>query len=185
MVTGAAWIADALRGLFVWAIIALAFWRAFRPSMDQAKWRNSLGKCVLVGALGCMLASLAFAGSMVEQHLAAEGGDWDALTDRWFGPYAWSYWAGPLSLLLAAIVLFLKRSRRSWWIAWAMALLLTNHFSLFERLVIVITSLHRDYLPSSWTRYHVWIDLLAPILLLLSALLMWSMQHRISAQRRA
>jgi molybdopterin-containing oxidoreductase family membrane subunit len=24
----------------------------------------------------------------------------------------------------------------------------------FERFVIIVTSLHRDYLPSSWTMYH-------------------------------
>jgi molybdopterin-containing oxidoreductase family membrane subunit len=29
----------------------------------------------------------------------------------------------------------------------------------FERFVIIVTSLHRDYLPSSWTMFHpTWVD---------------------------
>ena len=30
----------------------------------------------------------------------------------------------------------------------------------FERFVIIVTSLHRDYLPSSWTMYHpTWVEI--------------------------
>jgi molybdopterin-containing oxidoreductase family membrane subunit len=30
----------------------------------------------------------------------------------------------------------------------------------FERFVIVVTSLHRDFLPSSWAMFHpTWVDL--------------------------
>ena len=29
----------------------------------------------------------------------------------------------------------------------------------FERFVIIVTSLHRDYIPSSWTMYHpTWVE---------------------------
>lgn len=178
MVAGAAWIADALLVLFVWAILALAFWRVFQRTGEKATWLNWLGRSVTIGAIGCVIGSLAFAGSMVEQYVVGEEGDPHALTSRWFGPYAWSYWAKPLSFMLAAIVLFSKRSRRSWWIAWAMAFLLTDPFDLFERLVMVITSLHRDYLPTSWTLYHTWLDLLTPISLLFCALLMWRTERR-------
>lgn len=59
-----------------------------------------------------------------------------------------------------------------------MAFLLTDPFDLFERLVMVITSLHRDYLPTSWTLYHTWLDLLTPIALLFCALLMWRTERR-------
>ena len=30
----------------------------------------------------------------------------------------------------------------------------------FERFVIIVTSLHRDYIPSSWTYFHpTWVDI--------------------------
>lgn len=82
MVAGAAWIADALLVLFVWAILALAFWRVFQRTGEKATWLNWLGRSVTIGAIGCVIGSLAFAGSMVEQYVVGEEGDPHALTSR-------------------------------------------------------------------------------------------------------
>ena len=50
--------------------------------------------------------------------------------------------------------------------AWRRNLVFTFFMSIivnigmwFERFVIIVTSLHRDYLPSSWTMFHpTWVD---------------------------
>ena len=38
--------------------------------------------------------------------------------------------------------------------------LVINTGMWFERFVIIVTSLHRDYIPSSWTMFHpTWVDI--------------------------
>lgn len=166
-------LADALQGLYVWTVVALSLWRAFQRPFDHPRWLHVLGIAVLAGACGSPIGASVSVEVMSERYFSTDEIERDVLMRRWFGPYAWSYWAKPLALILVSSVLFFTRRRRSWWIVWAMAFLLTDPFDLFERLVMVITSLHRDYLPTSWTLHHTWLDLLTPITLLICALLMW------------
>jgi molybdopterin-containing oxidoreductase family membrane subunit len=71
---------------------------------------------------------------------------------RMSGPYAWSYW-----LLLACNVaipqiLWSKRVRGNVPLLFGVSLVVLLGMWL-ERFVIVVTSLHRDFLPSSWGMY--------------------------------
>ncbi|WP_094548381.1 NrfD/PsrC family molybdoenzyme membrane anchor subunit [Rubricoccus marinus] len=71
---------------------------------------------------------------------------------RMAGPYAWAYWT-MFACNLGFPQLFWKKSfRRSIPIMFAISIT-TNIGMWFERFVITITSLHRDYLPSSWDYY--------------------------------
>jgi molybdopterin-containing oxidoreductase family membrane subunit len=68
------------------------------------------------------------------------------------GPYAPSYWALIACNVLAPQILWFKRARQSPIILFFMALVVSIGMWL-ERFVIVVTSLHRDFLPSSWGNY--------------------------------
>ena len=72
--------------------------------------------------------------------------------NRMFGPYAVYYWA--LITINVAIpqVLWIERVRSNPPLLFVVALVVLSGMWL-ERYVIVITSLHRDYLPSSWGMY--------------------------------
>ncbi|MBI3945447.1 MAG: DUF3341 domain-containing protein [Armatimonadetes bacterium] len=75
-----------------------------------------------------------------------------AFVNRATGPYWWAYWLMVFSNVAAPQVLWLSRARRSIPVMLAVCLFVSIGM-WFERFVIIVTSLHRDYLPSSWTMY--------------------------------
>jgi Ni/Fe-hydrogenase subunit HybB-like protein len=72
--------------------------------------------------------------------------------NRAFGPYGWSYWLLISTNILFPQVLWIRSVRLA-----PVKLFLVSIVVLigmwFERFVIVVTSLHRDFLPSSWGMY--------------------------------
>jgi len=73
--------------------------------------------------------------------------------NRMLGPYAGSYWALIFCNILTPQLLWFKKVRSTPWILFLVAMVV-NVGMWLERFVIVVTSLHRDYLPSSWGMYH-------------------------------
>ncbi len=79
--------------------------------------------------------------------------------NRALGPYAWAYWTMVSCNVLVPQLLWFKKIRRSAWLMYPIILLI-NVGMWFERFVITVTSLHRDYLPTSWDYYTpTWVDL--------------------------
>jgi Ni/Fe-hydrogenase subunit HybB-like protein len=74
------------------------------------------------------------------------------LVNRMAGPYRNYFWALILLNCLLPQALWLRRVRRSVPALFVLALVV-NVGMWLERFVIVVTSLHRDYLPSSWGMY--------------------------------
>jgi molybdopterin-containing oxidoreductase family membrane subunit len=72
--------------------------------------------------------------------------------NRLVGPYAVMYWALLACNILAPQVLWFKRARQNPVILFIVALIVNTGMWL-ERYIIVVTSLHRDFLPSSWGMY--------------------------------
>ena len=77
--------------------------------------------------------------------------------NRMTGPYAPAYWALIATNVVIPQALWLKRVRASVPLLFVVALVVNTGMWL-ERFVIVVTSLHRDFLPSSWGMYYptVW-----------------------------
>ena len=83
-----------------------------------------------------------------------------AFLNRSTGPYAWAYWIMMSCNLLFPQFFWIKRLRRSIPFLFVTSIIV-NIGMWFERFVIVITSLHRDYLPSSWDYFNpTWVDVL-------------------------
>ena len=72
--------------------------------------------------------------------------------NRATGPYAPWFWLLLACNLLAPQLLWWRSLRRSALVLWVIALVV-NVGMWLERFIIVITSLHRDFLPSSWGMY--------------------------------
>ncbi|HVU06112.1 MAG TPA: NrfD/PsrC family molybdoenzyme membrane anchor subunit [Polyangiaceae bacterium] len=72
--------------------------------------------------------------------------------NRAFGPYAWAYWAMISCNVIFPQLYWFKGIRTS---LWAMMIInvLVNVGMWFERFVIIVTSLHRDFVPASWGYY--------------------------------
>ena len=72
--------------------------------------------------------------------------------NRMHGPYAGYYWALILCNGFAPQLLWFKRIRSNLLILWLISIVVSIGMWL-ERFVIVVTSLHRDFMPSSWGMY--------------------------------
>jgi Ni/Fe-hydrogenase subunit HybB-like protein len=77
--------------------------------------------------------------------------------NRFIGPYAPLYWALLMSNVIIPQALWFKSVRTSTIGLWMIALVI-NVGMWLERFIIIVTSLHRDFLPSSWDMYYptVW-----------------------------
>ena len=75
-----------------------------------------------------------------------------AFVNRATGPYAWAYWTMMSCNLIVPQLLWWKRARTHVPTLFALSLLV-NVGMWLERFVIIVSSLHRDYLPSSWSIY--------------------------------
>ena len=75
-----------------------------------------------------------------------------AFLNRAFGPYAWAYWIMISCNVGFPQLFWFKKIRRSIPIMMGIVILV-NVGMWFERFVIIVTSLHRDFLPSSWAMF--------------------------------
>jgi molybdopterin-containing oxidoreductase family membrane subunit len=71
----------------------------------------------------------------------------------YYGPYALSYWMLMLCNFIVPQLLWSKRLRRNLGVVFTVVMFV-NVGMWLERFVIIVTSLHRDFLPSSWEMYH-------------------------------
>lgn len=74
------------------------------------------------------------------------------ILNRMTGPYAPYYWALITCNILIPQVMWMERVRRSVPALFVIAIIV-NVGMWLERYIIVVTSLHRDFLPSSWDMY--------------------------------
>jgi molybdopterin-containing oxidoreductase family membrane subunit len=74
------------------------------------------------------------------------------ILNRMTGPYAHFYWALIFCNIVTPQFLWIKNVRTSVPALFAIAMVV-NAGMWLERFVIVVTSLHRDFLPSSWGQY--------------------------------
>lgn len=87
-----------------------------------------------------------------EMFMAFYGGDQYEIAmtvDRWTGAYAPVYWTMMACNVLAPQVLWWRGARRNVVLLFVLSLVV-NAGMWMERVTIVVQSLHRDFLPSSW-----------------------------------
>ena len=107
--------------------------------------------CKLMLAMGCIVGfaygteffMAAFSGNAYEQFV---------FKNRAFGPLSWAYWTMVSCNVLVPQLLWFRRVRCSLPVVFVIAIFI-NVGMWFERFVIIVTSLHRDFLPSSWVHY--------------------------------
>ena len=121
----------------------------------------NLNEYITIGHLDAMTKVVMLTGSLVgvayltEFFIAAYSGmvyEQYAFLNRAFGPYWWAYWTMMSCNLLAPQVFWFKWARTTPWFIFILSIVV-NIGMWFERFVIIVTSLHRDYLTSSWAMY--------------------------------
>ncbi len=75
-----------------------------------------------------------------------------AFLNRAMGPYAWAYWTMVSCNVFLPQLFWFKRIRTTPLTIFILSIVV-NIGMWFERFVIIVTSLHRDYMPSSWSYF--------------------------------
>jgi molybdopterin-containing oxidoreductase family membrane subunit len=125
--------------------------RAIYGLQDFITMRHLRNMAMIVLATGLIVAY----GYFMEIFMAWYGGnpyEKFMVTNRMAGPYASLYWLLILCNVLVPQALWFSRVRANV-VALFIVAMFVNVGMWLERFVIVVTSLHRDFLPSSWDMY--------------------------------
>jgi molybdopterin-containing oxidoreductase family membrane subunit len=105
-----------------------------------------------------MLATglMVFYGYVMEAFMAWYSGDefeiYTAFKNRMLGPYSAIYWGCLFCNCVVIQALWFKRVRTRTIQLWTIAMIV-NIGMWLERFMIIVTALHRDFVPSSWSMY--------------------------------
>lgn len=81
-----------------------------------------------------------------------------AFINRATGPYWWAYFTMMTCNVISPQLFWFKKIRTSISATFVISIIV-NIGMWFERFVIIVTSIHRDYLPSSWAMFYpTWVD---------------------------
>ncbi|MBI5631283.1 MAG: polysulfide reductase NrfD [Elusimicrobia bacterium] len=107
--------------------------------------------CRIILAVSCMVG-LAYSTEYFMSWYAGNPYERFAFVNRRAGPMAWTYWTMVTCNVITPQIFWFSNLRRKTWLVFVASLLI-NVGMWFERFVIIVTSLHRDFLPSSWAAY--------------------------------
>jgi Ni/Fe-hydrogenase subunit HybB-like protein len=126
-----------------------------------ARWALKLQNLITLNHLEKMNKIMLVTGSMVGYAYIMEffmawysGNIYEVFTfvNRAFGNYAWAYWIMFSCNVITPQLFWFKKVRRS--VPWMLVLsIFVNVGMWFERFVITVTTLSRDFLPSSWAYF--------------------------------
>ena len=126
--------------------------------MVICRWAFGLQHIVTLRHFDYMAKIMLVTGTMVGYAYATEfftawysGNPYElyAFLNRALGPYAWAYWIMVSCNVISPQIFWSKKARTSIPILFTVSIII-NIGMWFERFVIIVTSLHRDFLPSSW-----------------------------------
>jgi len=107
--------------------------------------------CKVALATGCMLG-LAYVTEFFTALYSGNQYEQFVFLNRALGPLSWSYWIMVVCNVGISQLLWFRKVRTNPAAVFVIAILI-NVGMWFERFVIIVTSLHRDYLPSNWASY--------------------------------
>ena len=126
--------------------------------MVLTRWGFGLQQIMTLRHFDSMAKIMLVTGSMVGYAYGMEfftawysGNPYEVFTfqNRALGPYAWAYWTMITCNVVSPQLFWFKKARTSIPILFVVSIFV-NIGMWFERFVIIVTSLHRDFLPSSW-----------------------------------
>lgn len=142
-------VAGAIFSGFGMVVTLMCLVRAFVPKFKDYITLNhmeNMNKIIMVTgmmvgyAYACEFFMAWYSGSSYEQY---------AFLNRAFGPYWWSYWIMITCNVLIPQLFWFKKIRRHIKTMFIISIFV-NIGMWFERYVIIVTSLHRDFLPANW-----------------------------------
>jgi molybdopterin-containing oxidoreductase family membrane subunit len=144
-------VAGAVYSGFAMVLTLIIPLRAWYNMRDLITLRTIEAACKLMLGVGLIVAY----GYGTEAFFAWYSGDkYESFMymNRVTGPYGFTYWLLILCNILIPQALWSQKVRHNLTLVWIISIVV-NIGMWLERFVIVVTSLHRDFLPSSWGIY--------------------------------
>jgi Ni/Fe-hydrogenase subunit HybB-like protein len=144
-------VAGAIYSGFAMVLIIAIPVRKFYGLEDMITMRHLENCTKVMLATGLIVAY----GYMIETFMAWYTGnvyDYYMIINRMYGPYAWVYWILMLFNVGLPQLMWIRKLRRNVPFLFLISLVVLIGMWI-ERFIIVITSLHRDFMPSAWGWY--------------------------------
>jgi len=152
-------VAGAIFGGFAMVLVLAIPCRQWLGMRDLITPRHLDNMCKILLATG-MMVGYAYAMEFFISWYSGNPVEGFVFINRAFGPYAWAYWIMVICNVATPQVFWSQRARSSPWVIFGVAFCV-NIGMWFERFVIIVTTLHRDFLPSSWGVYvPTWVEAL-------------------------
>ena len=147
-------VAGAIFSGFGMVVTLMCLIRVFVPQFKDYITINHLeamNKIILVTG---MLVGYAYLSELFIAWYSGSSYEQFAFMNRITGPYGWSYWIMVSCNVLIPQLFWFKKIRRAV-VPMFIISILVNVGMWFERYVIVVTSLHRDFLPANWGEFNM------------------------------
>ncbi len=130
----------------VLTLLIIARWSLNLEHLITLKHLENMNKVILVTG---WVVGLAYATEFFIAWYSGNPYEKFAFINRAFGPYWWAYWTMITCNVVSPNFFWFKKLRNSIPVMFVLSIVV-NIGMWFERFVIIATSLHRDFLPSSW-----------------------------------
>jgi Ni/Fe-hydrogenase subunit HybB-like protein len=141
-------VAGAIFGGFAMVVTLMVPSRQFFGLKDLVTLYHIENMNKIILATG-MMVGYAYATEFFMAWYSGNGFERYVFLNRALGPYAWAYWTMISCNVLAPQLFWAKKLRTNLVVTMFVAICVDIGM-WFERFVIIVTSLHRDFLPSSW-----------------------------------
>ena len=142
-------VAGAIFSGFGMVVTLMCLLRAFMPTFKDYVTINHMENMNKIIMLTGMMVGYAYASEFFMAWYSGSSYEQYAFLNRAFGPYWWSYWIMITCNVMIPQLFWMRRVRRSIKTMFVISIFV-NIGMWFERYVIIITSLHRDFLPANW-----------------------------------
>lgn len=151
-------VAGAIFGGFAMVLTLAIPARKLLNLQDLITMRHIDNMCKILLATG-MIVSYAYSIEFFMAWYSNVAYEQFVFMNRPVGPYWPYFWAMVICNVVSPQIFWFKWARRNLWVVMTVAMFV-NVGMWLERFVIIVTSLHRDFLPGSWGMYHpTWVDI--------------------------
>ena len=126
--------------------------RAVIPALRDYLTHNHIEAMTKLVLATSGMVALAYATEFFNAMYAGNPYERYAFLNRALGPFAWGYWTMVACNVVLPQLYWFRRVRRNLAAVFVLSIFV-NVGMWFERFIIIVTSLHRDFLPSSWANY--------------------------------
>ena len=147
-------VAGAIFSGFGMVVTLMCLIRVFVPQFKDYVTINHMEAMNKIILLTGLVVGYAYASELFIAWYSGSPFEQFAFKNRVTGPYAWSYWIMVTCNVFIPQLFWFKKIRRAL-IPMFIISILVNVGMWFERYVIIVTSLHRDFLPSNWGDFNM------------------------------